>query len=116
VGIKLRGAWRHVAVAVPRPRDPYIAVPDSTNSASGRTGERFSMKKPSGNAAASTRSLKTRSDSFIDELQEFQQLQKRLGLMVNELESTISQLKQNLQKAHRSARAQSKTRRRRKSK
>jgi hypothetical protein len=67
----------------------------------GRTGEPVDMKKVSGKLSSKPSGVG--SYSFMDELSESQQLQKRLYAIVKELETTVGMLEQNLQKARSSA-------------
>jgi len=51
---------------------------------------------------ASAKPWATGSDSFINELSESQQLQRRVHALVEELKDIVTMLEQNLKNAHRS--------------
>jgi hypothetical protein len=79
----------------------YLSWPwESAKSARGRTGEPVVMRKASGKLGSKPSGVD--SYSFMDELTESQQLQKRLRDIVHELKATVELLEQNLQEAHNS--------------
>jgi transposase len=86
-----------------RPANPVKngTTVDQAKSISGCTGERLTMKKASGKLGSKPSTIDP--DSFVDELNESQQLQERLRAIVRELKATVKMLEQNLQEARSSA-------------